>query len=74
MKHIKLCKDHKLDAILKTTIIFVALIAIVLFILFLKDEYFNLKREIIHSIEIVTRILLIILVIDYIKIKKKGRK
>lgn len=74
MKHIKLCKDHKLDAILKTTIIFVALIAIVLFILFLKNECFNLKREIIHSIEIVTRILLIILVIDYIKIKKKGRK
>ena len=61
MKTIKLCDDRRLDAILKTIIAFTSLTLMALCVLYLKDECFDLKKE----------ILVLFIMIDYIKIKKR---
>lgn len=50
MKIIKLCNNRRLDAILKTIIAFTSLTLMALCVLYFKDECFDLKREIMHSI------------------------
>ena len=71
MIDVKFCKDKKANAILITLLLLVSLVSVVLFILFLKDENFDLKEGIIHSIEIVSKFLTFLIVIDYIRIKNK---
>lgn len=70
MKTIKLCDDRRLDAILKTIIAFTSL-TLALCVLYLKDECFDLKKEIMHSMRVAIRILVLFIMIDYIKIKKR---
>lgn len=71
MKIIKLCNDRNLDAILKTIIAFASLTLMALCILYLKDDSFDLKKEIVHSMRVAIRILVLFIIIDYIKIKKE---
>ncbi|EGF58590.1 hypothetical protein HMPREF9446_01198 [Bacteroides fluxus YIT 12057] len=71
MKIIKLCNNRRLDAILKTIIAFTSLTLMALCVLYFKDECFDLKREIMHSMRVAIRILVLIIIIDYIKIKKR---
>lgn len=71
MKTIKLCDDRRLDAILKTIIAFTSLTLMALCVLYLKDECFDLKKEIMHSMRVAIRILVLFIMIDYIKIKKR---
>ena len=71
MKTIKLCDDRRLDAILKTIIAFTSLTFMALCVLYLKDECFDLKKEIMHSMRVAIRILVLFIMIDYIKIKKR---
>lgn len=68
---VKLCKSSTLDAILKTIILFVSLVLMVLCVLYLKSECFDFRKEIIHSMRVAVRIIVIFIVMDYIRIKNK---
>ena len=73
-KNIKLCNNNKLDAILKTIILFVLLLLIVLCVLLVGSDWTGFDEVIVHSLKIVIKILSIIIIIDYIRIKSKKMK
>ncbi len=74
LKNIKLCNNNKLDAILKTIILFVLLLLIVLCVLLVGSDWTGFDKVIVHSLKIVIKILSIVIIIDYIRIKSKKMK
>lgn len=67
----RLCKNRRINVALKAVLLFVSLVIIVLFALYIKNEDFDYKKELFHSIEIVIRFCFILITVDYIRIKLK---
>lgn len=71
MINIRFCKNRKIDAVLKSVLLFILSVIFVFLIQYIKNEGFDYKKELIHSVEIVIKFCFILIVIDYIRIKLK---
>lgn len=69
--NIRFCKNSKINTVLKSALLFILSVIFVFLILYIKNDGFDYKRELFHSVEIVIKLCFILIAIDYIRIKLK---
>lgn len=74
MNKFRFCRNKRVDALIKVLLLFVVLVVIVFSLLCIKNGALDFNKTLLRAIELIIKLCILLIVIDYIRIKSKRMK
>lgn len=74
MNKFRFCRNKRVDALIKVLLLFVVLVIIVFSLLYIKNGALDFNKTLLRAIELIIKLCILLIVIDYIRIKSKRMK